>query len=797
MYQNKHFRLYLLQLSVIVLFAAIFAVFLPKQALAVNGCAGATNPGGGAGTYAGLDSSKCYRIGSGGIPEGTGANVDTSKFDTNGNAISNAANAQAERDRQEAIQKQNAVDSSKAPAVANPPVNSNAPAQVGSRGGSATAAPGDPAANDEGTTCAVEMIGWILCPVIQGVATMSDKIFDLLAGNFLQIEPELTKADSGIKVPWDAARNIANVLFIVAFIIIIYSQITGAGISNYGIKKMLPRLIMAALFVNISFWICQGMVDLSNILGFNIYTFLKAQAAAIGPSAMADIPGADTVTGGGWLSVLAVAILAAVGIAWLLLAPLGAIALMVLITCVTIVIILLLRKAIIILLVVISPIAFVAYLLPNTEKFFNKWLSMFWQLLMVFPVVALLMGGGQLASTIIMSAGATKDAKTQCSAEDAGKVTSIGAQSDGYNVSCEGSIPVGPDGDRHVGWMLGLVAAGVAVAPLLAVWAVLKGALAAAGAIGGKIANSVQKGTATGGNKFGGALGKTSVGRGLAARKAIKQNYKDQRFAGKMSQTGRKGRFTRISARGVGGNLGLGAGKLADKMSDDGKIGALKKGLNMSTGSLQAQSTKLSANFAGAAAKIEEQDVKDQQDLISSQLRSRREETDSAGNRIEDQVKLGEILKNAIISGDKAGAKAATNMLVGLGNPGKKELRSVMGGAGGMNTATASEFRANIAQNHSSLKSTDADIYAAAGDTQNQGLSHHQSSMDTYEGLTNDQLATQSGDSLNNSGATRAIAKDVEIVDEQGTRHTVTRGTAVLASKAGAEIKDSNRSKFV
>lgn len=406
-----------------------------------------------------------------------------------------------------------------------------APAPAPVRGGTPAAAPAPAPApttppQDDGTTCAVEMIGWILCPVIQGVATMSDKVFDLLAGNFLQVEAELLNENNGIKGPWDASRNIANVLFIIAFIIIIYSQITGAGISNYGIKKMLPRLITAALLVNISFYICQAMVDLSNILGYNIYEFLKASAASIGPSAMADIPGNDTVTGGGLMTVLAVAILAAATLVWLLLAPLGAIALMVLITCVTIVIILLLRKAFIVLLVVASPIAFVAYLLPNTEKYFSKWLSMFWQLLMVFPVVALLLGGGQLASTIIMvagSSGAAPPSTQQCNPDDPAN-QSIPKQNNGYSAPCEGAviIPGGPDGDMHVGWMLGLVAAGIAVAPLLAVWAVLKGALAAAGAIGGKIANSVQKGTAGAGNGMANKYKNSNLGKYRASQKEQK-----------------------------------------------------------------------------------------------------------------------------------------------------------------------------------------------------------------------------------------------------------------------------------
>ena len=54
------------------------------------------------------------------------------------------------------------------------------------------------------------------------------------------------------------------------FLAIIISQLTGFGISNYGIKKMLPRLIIAAILVNLSIYICQIAVDLSNILGYGL-----------------------------------------------------------------------------------------------------------------------------------------------------------------------------------------------------------------------------------------------------------------------------------------------------------------------------------------------------------------------------------------------------------------------------------------------------------------------------------------------------------------------------------------------
>ncbi|MDB5183555.1 MAG: rane protein of unknown function, partial [Candidatus Saccharibacteria bacterium] len=60
------------------------------------------------------------------------------------------------------------------------------------------------------------------------------------------------------------------------------------------------------------------------------------------------------------------------------------------------------RQALITVLVILSPLAFVLFLLPNTEKHFEKWRSTFTTMLMVFPMFSLLFGGSQLASYIII-----------------------------------------------------------------------------------------------------------------------------------------------------------------------------------------------------------------------------------------------------------------------------------------------------------------------------------------------------------------------------------------------------------
>ena len=61
------------------------------------------------------------------------------------------------------------------------------------------------------------------------------------------------------------------------------------------------------------------------------------------------------------------------------------------------------RQAVIYLLVMISPLAFVAYLLPNTEKYFDKWKALFTKMLIFYPMFSVLFGASSLAGWAIIS----------------------------------------------------------------------------------------------------------------------------------------------------------------------------------------------------------------------------------------------------------------------------------------------------------------------------------------------------------------------------------------------------------
>ena len=260
--------------------------------------------------------------------------------------------------------------------------------------------------NPESCGAQVQGIGWIICPVVGGLMKLNDAMW-AVASSLLEVDP---LKQSGTSDPtykaWEAIRNIANVIFVIFFLMIIYSQLAGGGFTNYGVKKILPKIMIAAILVNSSYIIVALAVDLANVVGGNLYGFLKglanftppswsglldlgvgSAAAAVGVTAL--VIGAGGI-GAAFLMLLPMALMAAIGFAVAMLT-------------------LIFRQAMIPVLVVIAPLAFVAYLLPNTEQWFKKWRSMFSSLLMMYPIAAVIFGGATFASSVVMSSGGKGD----------------------------------------------------------------------------------------------------------------------------------------------------------------------------------------------------------------------------------------------------------------------------------------------------------------------------------------------------------------------------------------------------
>ena len=334
--------------------------------------------------------------------------------------------------------------------------------------------------SDDGTTsCKLDgPVGWIICPLSVALGGLADGLYGFLA-NFLEVDTRMFSTSGGQSGSFTAYRTflpIANIILAILFILIIYSEATGNGfgsLSNYTIKKMLPRLVIFAMLVNLSWWLCAAAVDFSNILGANLKDFFSAidkTAADIGHIDNST-PGwqgiAAVVTGGVGLGAAAGAV-----VAFSQLIPLLIFVGLIILILVAIIILCILREAGLILLCVMAPIAFACAALPGTKNVFDKWLKFFMALLIIYPLISLIYGASALASDVIGN--------------------SVG-------------------GDA---WLMNVVASAIKVLPLAAVPMVIMSTLDNMGVAGAKLNGMMQKGLK-------GARGKLG--------KSAKQNYMDSR----------------------------------------------------------------------------------------------------------------------------------------------------------------------------------------------------------------------------------------------------------------------------
>ena len=276
-------------------------------------------------------------------------------------------------------------------------------------------------ANEAKNSCGIGGMGWLICPLMTFMGGIADASYSVIS-QFLNINPAIFGEGSdavGAKQAWNFFRDIANVIFVLLFLWVIFSQVSSIGISNYGIKKILPKLIVGAILVNLSFYICQLAVDLSNILGFTLKEALEGAVSGVGGSSSnsailsglgAAVAGILVLTGTVLFAALAVSIPTLLSLMLVLLVVL---------------VILIVRQAAIVLLISIAPLAFAAWLLPNTESLFKKWVSMFRGLLMVFPIISLLYGAGKLAGAILATTATSDSNDTAITMQFAALAASI------------------------------------------------------------------------------------------------------------------------------------------------------------------------------------------------------------------------------------------------------------------------------------------------------------------------------------------------------------------------------------
>lgn len=520
-------------------------------------------------------------------------------------------------------------------------------------------------------TNAGRSLGWILCPLLDFFKDTAQNIYQHIANNYLEISPQMfTGGGQALFAAWQIFQGIANIGFVIFLLVIIFSQLTGKGIDNYGVKRALPRLIIAAILINLSYFLCQIAVDLSNIVGKGVYDLftsfefnatkgVNSLATDLGTT-LQSIQTGQTATSLTMFGILAG--LLAGGIAVVSVGPLAAlvallISLFTAVVAILIVFVLLgLRQALAIILVATSPVAFVCYIFPGTQKLFTKWTKILSGILLTFPICGIMMGGGEFASKLLLST-------------------------------------------EQTGFFFGLVAMLAAIAPLFFVPVVLRKSLAAVGNIGAKVST------------FASGLGKKAQS-GIRNNENYK-NWRTRQAAGlKYDKDGklvesRSGKFrNRIAGSSFGRAFGV------QRNMSRGRAGALKELSDRTTAESLMSSDRLEAANAAQIEKATQATMDDKMALINAQ-------TNNGAIIVGDSNAFNEY-EAAKASGDTSGMRTALAKL-GTENSvfGQYKRAQAKGDQDGMRSAlevagqsktTAKEFKRALAMD----MATNADSYTAA-----------------------------------------------------------------------------------
>jgi len=253
----------------------------------------------------------------------------------------------------------------------------------------------------------VNALEWLLCPLSDLLFKGIDSIYRNLIIPLLYISPLVESDQVGtpeyeIFQIWNGFRTIANVLFVVVFLAAILGQSLGGfrAFSAYETKKILPRLVIGVIGVQLSWYLVAFTVDAFNVIGASIRALMLAPVDGLEFDVSFDL-------GSAWEEIAAtigIIATASAALVWGWGGLLMGIPLMlfsVIMGMILVFITVLARKILVLLLIITAPVAFTAWVLPNTVGMFKKWWEYLWKALFMYPLIVMLISAGELFAKVI------------------------------------------------------------------------------------------------------------------------------------------------------------------------------------------------------------------------------------------------------------------------------------------------------------------------------------------------------------------------------------------------------------
>lgn len=240
-------------------------------------------------------------------------------------------------------------------------------------------------------------ITFLVCSVIDTGTAVVGGLDDLIA-QLLTIDTNDIFKDgdtNAYHIAWNSFRAFALGLIVIIALIMVVSQAFDLSIFDaYTIRKVLPRLLIGAVLISLSWDLMEFLVGLSNDAGNGIRGIIYAPFKD-----MAELGG--SIGGGSLFALTLIGTGAALAFGWVgllsfvvtgLLASLVAVA------------VLIVRKILIILIVMLAPFAIAGSILPNTRKMYDIWKNSLVALLVVFPIIMSFIAIGRVFSVVAFHA---------------------------------------------------------------------------------------------------------------------------------------------------------------------------------------------------------------------------------------------------------------------------------------------------------------------------------------------------------------------------------------------------------
>ncbi len=187
---------------------------------------------------------------------------------------------------------------------------------------------------------------------------------------------------TGVGVAWTGLRDIGNIILIFGFLAIGISVLLGVNWYGGG-TKMLPKLLLAAIFLNFSLFISKAVIDIGNVFATQIYiqinggtgvsTISDTIVNVLGLSTLYNLQGLD-----GWKLIF-------VGLLGIILFVIAAFVMF------SLALILVSRFVILVLLIIVAPVGFAGLAVPKLEGIAKQWWGTLFEQTITAPVLLLIL----------------------------------------------------------------------------------------------------------------------------------------------------------------------------------------------------------------------------------------------------------------------------------------------------------------------------------------------------------------------------------------------------------------------